>query len=129
MQNFGDRPPLHVLIVEDEWSVREMLADVLDEAGFVTRAAICATEAWRRLPQEPDIDVVITDIEMPGPLDGMDLARLLAAQRPEIGVLIVSGGRPRLLPPGALFLAKPFTPAEVLRALGELAQAAPFHAS
>ena len=110
-----------VLIVDDEWLMREMLADVLEETGFATSLASSATEALRLMRREPAIDLVVTDVEMPGVFNGVDLARVLIAQRPELGVLIVSGCRPRALPPGARFLAKPFVPAELLRTLNELA--------
>jgi DNA-binding response OmpR family regulator len=61
---------------------------------------------------------------MPGVLDGVDLARLLAAQRPDVPVLIMSGRRPRALPEGTRFLAKPFMPDELLHALNDLTVAA-----
>ncbi len=86
-----------------------------------------ATEALRQLQRNEPVDVVVTDIEMPGVLDGVDLARLLAAQRPDVGVLIVSGRRPRSLPEGAHFLAKPFMPEDLLHALSDLTSPAPVH--
>ena len=121
MGTFHDPHRLRVLLVEDEWLIREMLADVLEEAGFAVSQALSAPEALRLLRQDPTVDLVVTDVEMPGVLDGVGLARLLAVQRPEIGVLVVSGRRPRTLPPGARFLAKPFTPAEFLQTLHALA--------
>ena len=120
-----DESRRRVLIVEDEWLVREMLADVLEEAGFATIQAASAAEALRLLPREALLDYVIMDVEMPGVLDGVDLARLVVVQRPETSVLIVSGCRPRALPLGVGFLGKPFTPAELLRALSNLAAWAP----
>jgi CheY-like chemotaxis protein len=127
MSNFDSKSRLRVLVVDDEWLVRETLADVLDEAGFFTRQAVSAGEALRQLQRDEAIDVVITDIEMPGVLDGLDLARLLAAQRPDVGVLIVSGRRPRALPEGTRFLAKPFVPEELLHALSDLTALALAH--
>ncbi len=91
MSNFDNNRRLRILVVDDEWLVREALVDVLDEAGFSTRQAMSAAEALRQLQRDEAVDVVVTDIEMPGMLNGVDLARVLAAQRPEIGVLIVSG--------------------------------------
>jgi CheY-like chemotaxis protein len=120
MSAFDDPHRLRVLLVEDEWLIREMLADVLEEAGFATRQALSAPEALRLLRRDPTVDLVVTDVEMPGVLDGIDLARRLATQRPDIGVLVVSGRRPRALPLGARFLAKPFMPAELLQALGAM---------
>ncbi len=125
MSRFDNNRSLRVLVVDDEWLVREALTDVLDDAGFSTRQAVSAMEALRQLQRDEAIDVVVTDIEMPGVLNGADLARLLAAQRPEIGVLIVSGRRPRSLPEGARFLAKPFVPAELLNALSDLTVSVP----
>ncbi len=125
MSDFDNNRRVRVLVVDDEWLVRETLTDVLDEAGFSTRQAMSATEALRQLQRDEAIDVVVTDIQMPGVLDGADLARLLAAQRPEIGVLIVSGRRPRVLPAGARFLAKPFVPEELVDALSNLTATAP----
>jgi CheY-like chemotaxis protein len=126
MSEFDNNRRLRVLVVDDEWLVRETLTDVLDEAGFLTRHAMSATEALRQLQRDEAVDVVVTDIEMPGVLDGADLARLLAAQRPEIGVLVVSGRRPRSLPNGARFLAKPFMPEDLLHALSDFTSA-PVH--
>jgi CheY-like chemotaxis protein len=122
MHSFGKHQPVRVLVVEDDWLIREMLADVLEEAGFVTTLAFSVTEALRRLQQDERFDLVVTDVELPGVLDGVDLARLLAVQRPKIGVLIVSGRCPRPIPAAAQFLAKPFTSVELLHALGKLAQ-------
>ncbi|MEJ0051593.1 MAG: response regulator [Methylovirgula sp.] len=127
MSNFDNNRRLRILVVDDEWLVREALVDVLDEAGFSTRQAMSAAEALRQLQRDEAVDVVVTDIEMPGMLNGVDLARVLAAQRPEIGVLIVSGRRPRALPEGARFLAKPFVPEELLHALNDLAASVSVH--
>ncbi len=127
LSDFDNNRRLRVLVVDDEWLVREALIEVLDEAGFSTRQAMSATEALRHLQRDEVIDLVVTDIEMPGALNGADLARLLTAQRPEIGVLIVSGRRPRSLPEGARFLAKPFVPDELLHALRDFTAPAPVY--
>jgi CheY-like chemotaxis protein len=81
-----------VLVVEDEVLVRMMLADVLDEAGFRVIEAAHADEALSVLTALPEVQAVVTDVEMPGgSMNGFALAREVRTQRPDIGVLIASG--------------------------------------
>jgi DNA-binding NtrC family response regulator len=110
----------NVLIVEDDTLVRDMIVDILLDAGFGTLQAGCANEGLRALTEHP-IDAVITDIDMPGELDGMGLARRIGELWPKIGVIIMSG-RPAgpLPPPDTQFLAKPFTAERLLRSVADL---------
>jgi two-component system, response regulator PdtaR len=65
-----------VLVVEDETLVRMFMADFLDEAGFKVFEAVNADEALTVLKARPDVQVVVTDIEMPaGSMNGLRLAR------------------------------------------------------
>jgi DNA-binding NtrC family response regulator len=103
-----------VLVVEDDALVREVSADILTEAGFRTSEATCAAEALALL-QNPEfageIDAIVTDVDMPGELDGIDLAARVREVWPRIGVVITSGapsGATAALRQPALFLAKPF---------------------
>lgn len=121
MHTPGNQQPARVLVVEDDWLIREMLADVLEDAGFVTVLSASAREALQQLRQDGHFDLVVTDVEMPGLMDGIDLARVVAAQRPEIGVLIVSGRNSGPLPADVHFLAKPFTPTDLFHALRKVA--------
>ena len=104
--------------MDDEWLVREALVDVLDDAGFSTRQAISAAEALRQLQRDEAVDVVVTDIEMPGMLNGVDLARCARCAAAEIGVLIVFRPPPARAPGRGAFLAKPFVPGPPARAEG-----------
>ncbi len=107
-----------VLLAEDEALVRMYNADVLDEAGFRVVEAGNAEEAIALFEARPDIRIVVTDVEMPGSKNGFDLARHVTDKRPLVGVLIVSGRvRPAEdeLPDGSRFLAKPYSPDELLR--------------
>lgn len=117
-----------VLVVEDDRLVRETMADVLRDAGFATCEAGCADDALRALAEHP-VDAVVTDIDMPGEIDGIGLARRMGELWPEIGVLVISGGKRALLPPAARFLAKPFTAGRLLAALAEVFTAAVFATS
>lgn len=110
-------PRAIVLLAEDEPLVRMFNADVLDEAEYQVIEATNGEEALTLFEARPDIQVVVTDVEMPGSINGFELARRVTKQRPFVGVLIVSGRvRPtdEELPDDSLFLAKPYTPPELL---------------
>jgi CheY-like chemotaxis protein len=70
-------PRMVVLVVEDETLVRMFMADFLDEAGFKVFEAVNADEALTVLQARPDIQVVVTDIEMPGTMNGLELTRVV----------------------------------------------------
>jgi DNA-binding NtrC family response regulator len=110
----------HILVVEDDALLRDMIADILTEAGFATLQAACAGAALDMLYDQPDaadeIAAIVTDVDMPGDLDGLGLAARVNEIWPWIGVVVTSGAHRaalRALRPPALFLAKPF-PAERL---------------
>jgi CheY-like chemotaxis protein len=111
-----------VLVVEDEVFIREDLIDVLEGEGFAALRAANVHDALAVLDQRPGIQAVFTDIQMPGGLDGLDLARHLAAWRPEIAVLVTSGryAAPDDLPAASRFIPKPYRPRAVARILREM---------
>ena len=108
-----------VLVAEDEVLVRMMTVDVLEEAGCAVIESANAEAALAVLDQRSDVQVLITDVEMPpGPLNGLDLARLTREQFPHIGVVIVSGKvrpSPDDLPPGTRFVPKPYSATKLTR--------------
>lgn len=98
------------LIVEDEFFVRFYGADLLTEFGFLVLQAGDAREALRLLENHKDISLVFSDVQMPGPIDGLELAQLIHRRWPRIALLITSG-RPigsDKLPSSAGFLPKPY---------------------
>ena len=99
-----------VLIVEDEPFVRLSGADLLAEAGFEVLEAGNADEALRILEATPEVRVVFSDVEMPGSLDGLGLARHICQRWPSIGIVLTSGHRVRagMIPREGRFLAKPY---------------------
>ncbi|MGH6818250.1 MAG: response regulator [Methylovirgula sp.] len=113
------RRPTVVLVVEDDPLVRAIIVEILSEAGLATSAAACAEEALRVLSMKR-IDAVITDIDMPGELDGLDLARRIGQRKPKIGVILTSGRSACAVPPGIRFLAKPFTARCLLQSVSGL---------
>ncbi len=111
-----------VLIVEDEPLVRLMGADLLAEAGFEVLEAGNAGEALRILEATPEICVVFSDVEMPGSLDGLGLARKICRRWPRIGILLTSGHciRAETIPRESRFLAKPYDGQALIRRIEEI---------
>ena len=109
-----------VLLVEDEPLVRTIQVDILREADFWVLEAQDADEAFETLKRRPDVRAVLTDVDMPGSLDGFEFARLVAQGWPDVGVLVISGKtepEPGDLPPSARFAAKPVRPDSLVELL------------
>ena len=113
-----------VLLTEDDECIREILADYLEGLNIQVVQASDAAEALRRLEQSADeINLLFTDVKMPGAIDGMQLAELVTATWPAVAVLISSGHvRPtrRELPVRSIFLAKPYSFAELNATINKL---------
>ncbi|MBJ6123890.1 response regulator [Microvirga splendida] len=109
-----------VLLVEDEPLVRLTQVDILKEAEFWVVEAQDADEAFELLKTRPEIDAILTDVNMPGSMDGFEFARLVRQGWPEVAVLVISGKTgpgPGDLPPNATFLHKPIMPDDLVAAL------------
>jgi CheY-like chemotaxis protein len=81
-----------ILVVEDEILVRLAIADYLRECGYKVHEAVNAQEALAML-QSPEvaIDIVFSDVQMPGDMDGFGLARWIRANKPGVQVILTSG--------------------------------------
>src|ERR1700710_21294 len=100
-----------VLVVEDEPTLLDLTADMLSELGFETITAPDATRALAII-ESADVDLLLTDVRMPGEMDGIALAEVVNASWPSIKVVCVSGYSPdpkRLASVCVNFLGKPFT--------------------
>ena len=112
-----------VLLVEDELFVRMATADALMDAGFEVIETANAHAAQEILRCRTDIRVLFTDVQMPGTMNGLELASLVHREWPHISVVITSGHlEPNSghLPEKAAFIAKPYgeqAPATVIRSL------------
>jgi len=116
--------PLVILLVEDV-VLRMVAADVLSDAGFTVLESANAEEALRLLETRPDVQVLFTDVNMPGALDGLGLAQTVHERSPEVGILIGSGRirpSPAELPLGTRFIAKPYAPSALTDAVRALAR-------
>ena len=113
-------PAATVLVVEDDFLVRLCAADALRDAGFNVLQAGNGPDALRLIEDGP-VDVVFTDINMPGAFDGAGLARRVGRRWPDIAVVITSGrGCPDEDVGGARFLPKPYMPDNLPRLVEEV---------
>jgi CheY-like chemotaxis protein len=107
-------PRASVLLVEDEPLISDIAAEALAEQGFEVRAASNASEALRYLLAGSVIDVLFTDVNLPGGIDGAALARRARELRPDLPVIYTSGRQHAIdhLDPveGAVFVPKPYDP-------------------
>jgi CheY-like chemotaxis protein len=107
------------LVVEDDALIRMGIADLCQSAGFEPVEAGSAQEALSLFEQDPKFDLLVTDVDMPGPLDGVDLAWAVFRAKPSIALIVVSGKAIQAetsLPAGARFFSKPCPDAELLSA-------------
>lgn len=102
-----------VLLVEDEALLREVSADRLRDEGFRVLEAAAAADALALLEQNPEIDVLFTDVRMPGAIDGLALASEVRRIRPHLPVILTSGqwtaAPGQGAPDGAVFIQKPYS--------------------
>jgi CheY-like chemotaxis protein len=110
--------PIRVLFVEDEVLVSEWVVESLSEQGFAVQAVTNAADALQHLASDP-VDVLFTDINLPGGMDGAALARRARELRPHLPVFYASARATMLTPdarvPGAIIVPKPYEPALVGR--------------
>jgi DNA-binding response OmpR family regulator len=114
-----------VLLVEDELLISEWVAETLTEQGFDVHTASSASEALSYMDSAP-VDVLFTDINLGGGMDGTALARRARALRPDLAV-VYSSGRSNQLDPGlavqgSVFVPKPYRPELVGRLLARAAR-------
>ncbi len=127
MINSAHSPPTAqklVLIVEDEPLIRMSAVDMVEDAGFTAIETANADEAIAYLRQETEISILFTDVDMPGSIDGLELARKVAKSHPDTGVIVGSGHRnvtSKDLPDGAMFFSKPYDLPQLTAALKKLA--------
>jgi CheY-like chemotaxis protein len=104
-----------VLIVEDEFLIRDMLKEELEDAGYQVIPVSDADQAIRVLEARQDIHLVFTDINMPGSMDGLKLAAFVNDRWPPVHIIVTTGrAKPVNLPPNALFIAKPYLGSNVV---------------
>jgi CheY-like chemotaxis protein len=112
-----------VLVVEDEAIIRMGAVQIVEDAGYAGIEASCAVQAMTILSIRSDICVVFTDINMPGTMNGLDLARSIRDRWPSIGVILTSGKvflNGDDLSPDWRYIRKPYEPSAIAAALSQL---------
>jgi DNA-binding NtrC family response regulator len=112
-----------ILVVEDDGLIRMDLADVLSDSGFDVVEAANADQAIALLESGIAVKAMLTDIDMPGSMNGIKLANLTASRWPECRIIVISGRfspDQGSLPQGARFLSKPISERQLSVALSEL---------
>lgn len=119
-------PSLGVVVVEDNDLIRALEVDILSGLGFDVRSTTTAEEGLRLL-EEQSTALLITDIHLSGPLDGIALARAVRKRRPDLKIMLVGADVDRLAPEDLRFVAdyglrKPFTVNEFAEQLTKFAR-------
>jgi CheY-like chemotaxis protein len=109
-----------ILLAEDDAYARESSALVLEAEGYRVVTAINGTQALEMLTLDPSVDLLVSDINMPGGIDGIALARHLQQRRPPLRIMLISGD-PRDsfpdFPDHVAFLPKPYDRRSLLNAV------------
>ncbi len=115
--------PAVVLVVEDEMLLRMRAVDILEDAGFTPVEAVDADEAVAILESRSDIALLITDIQMPGSMDGLGLAHAVHTRWPPIKIILVSGQLKLAdidIPANSRFFGKPLEPGEMIAEIQDM---------
>jgi two-component system, response regulator PdtaR len=111
--------PTTILVVEDEVLVRTLIADQLRNAGYSVIEAADADEALALLAHTFNVTVVLSDVQMPGSLDGVGLARVVRSVYPALKILLASGQSTAVdTIEHDGFFSKPYDVAEIVKRIG-----------
>lgn len=114
-----------VLVVEDEVLISDLVCDALKEGGFDVHHTETADDALRYLENGHEIDVLFTDINLPGEIDGAELANRVREMRPELPIVYASGQHTSSdldrLVPRSVFVSKPYDLSDICTLLHRLA--------
>ena len=115
-----------VLVVEDEVLISQLVAISLSEHGFIVHETATADEAWRYMHAGGKVDVLFTDINLPGSMDGAELALRARELRPDLPIVYASGHYQSTdigkLVPRSVFVSKPYDPDDVGMLLARLTE-------
>ncbi|MCF1482228.1 MULTISPECIES: response regulator [Rhizobium/Agrobacterium group] len=112
-----------ILVVEDSPLIRMGAIDLVISAGYEALEAGDADEAIRILESRDDIDLVFTDVQMPGTMDGIKLSHYIRDRWPPVKLIIASGAailEESMLPGGSRFFSKPYDELTITEAMAQL---------
>jgi CheY-like chemotaxis protein len=121
------QPPATVLVVEDESDLREMVVEELTDAGFHVLEAEIGDATLAIIDSGRPIDVLFTDVRLPGSVDGWEIARHARDTIPAIHVIYTSGYAPdrSAQVPDSLYVRKPYQPSAIIAEIQRLQGTAP----
>ncbi|MDA8248307.1 MAG: response regulator [Rhodospirillales bacterium] len=105
-----------ILVVEDEFLIRLMLCEALADEGFEAIEAGDGQEAVEAMNSHPDVALLLTDMQLPGSITGVEVARRARETTPAIPVIFVTGGPNAPSGPASpheAFITKPYLPSDV----------------
>lgn len=112
-------PALKVLVVEDEFLIRLTLSEALQDDGYDVLEASSADEAVEQIQSGQGIDLLMTDVQLPGKLNGWQLVEMARKSHPDLPVIFMTG-RPDSVPtpvgPREMVVAKPYLPSDICAA-------------
>ncbi|MCF1460148.1 response regulator [Agrobacterium vitis] len=112
-----------ILVVEDSPLIRMGAIDLVKSAGYEALEAGDADEAIRILESRDDIDLVFTDVQMPGTMDGIKLSHYIRDRWPPVKLIVASGAailEESMLPGGSRFFSKPYDELTITEAMAQL---------
>jgi len=115
--------PFVVLVVEDEMLLRMRVVDMVEDAGYVPVEAVDADEAMQILHARSDIALMLTDVQMPGSMNGLQLAHAVHERWPPIKIILASGQLKLSgseIPVDSRFFGKPLQSAEIIAEMREM---------
>jgi CheY-like chemotaxis protein len=115
--------PTTVLVVEDEMLLRMRAVDMVEDAGYISVEAVDAEAAFAILESRPGIGLLFTDIQMPGKMDGLQLAHAVHERWPAIKIILVSGQLKLSesdIPPSSRFFGKPLQADEMIAEMQDM---------
>jgi two-component system, response regulator PdtaR len=116
-----------VLVVDDEVFARLFAVQIFLDEGFTVLEAADAEEGLAMLERNEDVGLLFTDLNMPGPLDGLQLARRVRDAHPDIALVATSGCMAPCegaLPSGSRFVPKPYTAHALMTTIRDLVRPA-----
>jgi CheY-like chemotaxis protein len=117
------RLPHVVLVVEDEMLLRMKVVDMMEDAGYVSVEAVDADEALVILQSRSDIALMLTDVQMPGSMNGLQLAHVVHARWPPIKIILASGQLKLSgsdIPLNSRFFGKPLRSDEIIEEMRQM---------
>jgi CheY-like chemotaxis protein len=116
-----------ILVVDDEAGVRESTVEVLVEQGYKVFEAVDSTSAFSQLRKLEVVDLLITDIGLPGTMNGLMLAKAFKAERPTLKILFITGyAKVQGISEGLLMgkmLSKPFSLNDLMHSVSTILSA------